>query len=563
MTLARWAGSTTNSPTSPSATWSASGSYDGCTRANPRTSARSRATSTRMRASGGALSELDQRSANSLDVEGLELGRVDRSAYMSTPAVGWTAAMGHASSGQARRALTSAVTTTRKASTRPELGALGVEHRRASSGCCAASATSRRRGGPGRGTPPIIIGHRRSSPRSRRPRRRSRGAPRSRGSLRTIWPAKMPTPASPAASGSPSASQGRRRASRARRTRLPPGRARRAAATTHHARRVSSPPPNTTRRAAANRTVRPELEEREASPRGVGVADSRHAGSISWRVSHTDRRRRVDSLPTCGPTSISSSGSSTKGSPRAIAPAPARAASSATRCGSTSPRASRWSPPRRSTSSRVVGELLWFIAGDTQHAVPARERRHDLGRVGRRRRRPGPGLRPPVALVAGARRRATSTRSSARHRADQGRPRLAPPHRQRLERRRPRRDGAAAVPRVLPVLRRRRPAVVPAVPALGRRVPRRAVQHRLLRAADADGRPGDGPGARRLRAHARRRPPLRQPPRPGARAAHPRAAAAARAAARPVRHRHRRLHDRVDQDRPATTRIRHQGTDRG
>ena len=41
-----------------------------------------------------------------------------------------------------------------------------------------------------------------------------------------------------------------------------------------------------------------------------------------------------------------------------------------------------------------------------------------------------------------------------------------------------------AVPRVLPVLRRRRPALVPAVPAQRRPVPRRAVQHRELRAAD-------------------------------------------------------------------------------
>ena len=39
--------------------------------------------------------------------------------------------------------------------------------------------------------------------------------------------------------------------------------------------------------------------------------------------------------------------------------------------------------------------------------------------------------------------------------------------------------GADALPRAVPVLRRRRPALLPAVPALGRHVPRRAVQHRL------------------------------------------------------------------------------------
>ena len=51
-------------------------------------------------------------------------------------------------------------------------------------------------------------------------------------------------------------------------------------------------------------------------------------------------------------------------------------------------------------------------------------------------------------------------------------------------------DGAAAVPPAVPVLRRRRPALVPDVPAERRRVPRRAVQHRLVCAAHDDGRPG-------------------------------------------------------------------------
>ena len=45
-----------------------------------------------------------------------------------------------------------------------------------------------------------------------------------------------------------------------------------------------------------------------------------------------------------------------------------------------------------------------------------------------------------------------------------------------------------AVPRVVPVLRGRRQALVPALPAQRRPVPRRAVQHRQLRAADAHGR---------------------------------------------------------------------------
>ena len=68
---------------------------------------------------------------------------------------------------------------------------------------------------------------------------------------------------------------------------------------------------------------------------------------------------------------------------------------------------------------------------------------------------------------------------------------------------------------------------LPALPALGRRLPRRPVQHRVLRPADPHGRPGDRPRGRRLRAHARRRAPLLQPPRPGPPPAHPRPAAAA------------------------------------
>ena len=45
--------------------------------------------------------------------------------------------------------------------------------------------------------------------------------------------------------------------------------------------------------------------------------------------------------------------------------------------------------------------------------------------------------------------------------------------------------GAVAVPLPVPVQRRRRRAVVSALSALGRRLSRRAVQHRLLRAVDA------------------------------------------------------------------------------
>src|SRR5215217_7362944 len=50
--------------------------------------------------------------------------------------------------------------------------------------------------------------------------------------------------------------------------------------------------------------------------------------------------------------------------------------------------------------------------------------------------------------------------------------------------------------------------------AARRRLPGRAVQHRLLRAADPHGGPGDRAAGRGLRPHARRRAPLPQPPRP-------------------------------------------------
>ena len=79
----------------------------------------------------------------------------------------------------------------------------------------------------------------------------------------------------------------------------------------------------------------------------------------------------------------------------------------------------------------------------------------------------------------------------------------------------------------------RRPAQLPALPAQRRRVPRGAVQHRVLRPAHPHGRPGHRPRGRRLRAHDGRRAPLPQPPRPGPAPAHPRPAAAADAAARP------------------------------
>ena len=136
-----------------------------------------------------------------------------------------------------------------------------------------------------------------------------------------------------------------------------------------------------------------------------------------------------------------------------------------------------------------------------QRQISQRPRRADLGRMGGRARRSRPGLRPAVALVAGARRRHHRPDRQC-GRSDPPQSGFAPADRHRLESGRRRPDGAAAVPLPVPVLRRGRPALLPALSALRRRVPRRAVQHRLLCAADHDGGAGDRARARRVRPHA-------------------------------------------------------------
>ena len=124
-----------------------------------------------------------------------------------------------------------------------------------------------------------------------------------------------------------------------------------------------------------------------------------------------------------------------------------------------------------------------------QRRLAAGARRHDLGRVGRRRT--AISARSTACSGGPGRRRTagTSTRSAQvldTLRTDPDSRRIIVSAWNVAEHPE---DGAAAVPRVLPVLRRRRPALLPALPAQRRPVPRRAVQHRQLRAADAhDGR---------------------------------------------------------------------------
>ena len=210
----------------------------------------------------------------------------------------------------------------------------------------------------------------------------------------------------------------------------------------------------------------------------------------------------------------------------------------------------------------VFAELLWFLRGDTNvkwlqdRGVTIwdewADENGDLGPVYGYQWRswPTPDGRHVDQIAAGRRRRsaATPTRAATSSRAwnvaDIPQMALAPCH------------------ALFQFYVADGPAVLPALPALGRRLPRRAVQHRVVRPAHPHGRPGHRPRGRRLRAHARRRAPLRQPPRPGPAAADPGAAAAADAAARPVGDRARRVRPRAHRGRGLRPAPGHQGPDR-
>ena len=142
----------------------------------------------------------------------------------------------------------------------------------------------------------------------------------------------------------------------------------------------------------------------------------------------------------------------------------------------------------------IIHELLWFLAGDTNTAYLKAngvsiwdewaDANGDLGPVYGYQWRSWPApdgthIDQIANMVAEIRRNPDSRRLD----------------RVGVERRRHPADEAAAVPRVFPVLCRRRPALLPALPAQRRYLPGRAVQHRLLRAADAHGRAAMRPRA--------------------------------------------------------------------
>ena len=139
----------------------------------------------------------------------------------------------------------------------------------------------------------------------------------------------------------------------------------------------------------------------------------------------------------------------------------------------------------------IIHELIWFLAGDTNtaylgtHGVSIwdewADEDGDLGPIYGKQWRswasPDGRSIDQIAEVV----------ETLKTQAGQ------PAHdRYRLEPGRPSRHGAGSMPLPVPVLCRRRAAVLPALSALGRRVPGRAVQHRQLRAADHD----DGAGRR-------------------------------------------------------------------
>ena len=118
---------------------------------------------------------------------------------------------------------------------------------------------------------------------------------------------------------------------------------------------------------------------REYVVRGRAARDGRAPSAPATYDDAHDRRA-------CLPRTRTSSGSSSRPAPRRrTARGPGRAACSATRCASTCRRGSRWSPRSACTCARSCTSCCGSCAGESNVALPAREQRDHLGRVGRSR----------------------------------------------------------------------------------------------------------------------------------------------------------------------------------
>ncbi len=174
---------------------------------------------------------------------------------------------------------------------------------------------------------------------------------------------------------------------------------------------------------------------------------------------------------------------SSTATPRPIAPAPAPCRCSAGRCAFACGTAFPLLTTKKLHTRSIIHELLWFLQGDTnirylkENGVSIWDEWADadgeLGPVyGKQWRRWETADGRTVDQIA---------RVIERH------PARSPDSRRHLvlgvESGRGEQHGPAALPRAVPVLRRRRAAVVPALPAQRGHLPRRAVQHRLLRPA--------------------------------------------------------------------------------
>src|SRR5271170_1510235 len=182
--------------------------------------------------------------------------------------------------------------------------------------------------------------------------------------------------------------------------------------------------------------------------------------------------------------------------------------------------------------------------------------------MGGREWRAGARLWVSMALLAALsfRNHRPDHESDRRH---QTQSRFAPADRHRVESGRRAQDGAAALSLPVPVLCRERQDLLPALSALGRHFPGRAVQRCVLCAPHADGGAGHGLRAGRVHPYLRRRPPLSQSSGAGAGTAFAQALSAARDEAQSGREGHLRIPLRRFQTRELQGTPAHQGSGGG